>query len=114
MDSRCPQGNKFAKKEEKNSSEKNKSTDSTLADTSSEKQSFSTQQTSFVYPKKDQNYCGGLWRGRGRGQDSPATGVNVTPKKKERDLSQVDYFHCRKKGYYVNRCLQKKKQESQN
>ena len=45
---------------------------------------------------------------------TPATGVNVTPKKEEADLSQVDYFHCRKKGHYANKCLQKKKQESKN
>ena len=56
MDSRCPQGNKAARKEEKDSSKKNKSTDSVPADTSSGKQSSSTQQTSFLNPKKDQDH----------------------------------------------------------
>ena len=108
MDSRCPRGNRAAKREEKDS--KNKSTDSTPADTSSGKQSSSTQQTSSPHPKK-----GGSRRGRGRGQNSPATGVNATPRKEEVDLSQVDCFHCRKKGHYANRCPQKKKkQESKN
>ena len=99
---------------EKNSGGKNKSNDSALADTSSGKQSSSTQQISFVHPKKDQNHRGAPWRGRGRGQDSLVTGVNVIPKKEEGDLSQVDYFHCKKKGHYAIRCPQKKKQELKN
>ena len=52
MDSRCLRENRPAKKEEKDFSRKNKSTDSPSADTSSRKQSSSTQQTSFN-PKKD-------------------------------------------------------------
>ena len=52
MDSRCPKGNRPAKKDEKDS--KNKSTDSASADTSSGKQSSSTQQTSSA--KKDQDH----------------------------------------------------------
>ena len=116
IDSRCPKGNKPARKEEKDSSGKNKSTDSALADTSSRKQTSSTQQTSSAHPKKD--HRGGPRRGRRRGQDSrgqnsPATGVNAIPKKEE-DLSQVECFHCRKKGHFANRCPQKKKQESKN
>ena len=75
MDLRYPRGNKPARKEERDSGGKNKSTDSVFADTSSEKQISSTQQTSFAQPKK--NYCRGLRHGRGRGQDSPATGVNA-------------------------------------
>ena len=55
MDSRCPRGNRPAKKEDKDSSGKNKSTDSPSADTSSGKQSSSTQQTSSN-PKKDQDH----------------------------------------------------------
>ena len=121
IDSRCPRGNRPARKEEKDSDGKNKSTDSALADTSSGKQTSSTQQASSAHPKKD--YRGGPRRGRGRGQDSrgqdsrgqdsPATGVNAIPKKEE-DLSQVECFHCRKKGHFANRCPQKKKQESKN
>ena len=111
MDSRCPRGNRPARKEEKDSGGKNKSTDSASADTSSGKQTFSTQQASSVHPKK--NHRGGPRRERGRGQDSrgqdsPATGVNAIPKKEE-DLSQVECFHCRKKGHFANRCPQKKK-----
>ena len=112
MDSRCPRKNKPAKREEKNSSGKNKSTDSTPADISSGKQSSSTQQTSFAQPKK--THCGDPWRERGRSQGLPATGVNATLKKEEVDLSQVDCFHYRKKGHYANRYPQKKKQESKN
>ena len=112
MDSRYSQGNKPAKKKEKDSSGKNKSTDSTPADTSSEKQSSSTQQTSSAHLKK--NHRGGPWRGRRWGQNLPATGVNATPKKEEIDLSQVDCFYYRKKGHYANKCPQKKKQESKN
>ena len=41
IDSRCSWGNRPVKKEERDS-KKNKSTDSALTDTSSEKQSFST------------------------------------------------------------------------
>ena len=94
MDSRCPQGNRPAKKEEKDSSGKNKSTDSVFADTSSGKQSSSTQQTSSANPKKDQNHQqGAFWRQEGRqrqGQshNSPATGVNASTVKKEvKDIS---------------------------
>ena len=42
MDSRCPQGNRPTKKEEKDFNGKNKSTDSALADISSGKQLSST------------------------------------------------------------------------
>ena len=121
IDSRCPRGNKPARKEEKDSGGKNKSTNSAPADTSSGKQKSSTQQASSAHPKKD--HRGGLRRGRGRdqdsqgqdsqGQDLPATDVNAIPKKEE-DLSQVKYFHCRKKSHFANRCPQKKKQESKN
>ena len=109
MNSRCPRGNRPAKKEEKDSAGKNKSTNSTLADTSNGKQSSSTQQTSFPHPMKRDFRCR-----RGWGQDSPAMGVNATPKKEEVDLSQVDCFHYRKKGHYANMCPQKRKQESKN
>ena len=111
MDSRCLRGNRPARKEEKDSDGKNKSTDSALADTPSGKQTSSTQQASSAHPKKD--HRGGPRRGKGRGQDSPATGVNAIPKKEE-DLSQVECFHYRKKGHFANRCPQKKKQESKN
>ena len=114
--SKCPRGNRPARKEEKDSGGKNKSTDSAPANTSSGKQTSSTQQTSSADPKKDHRRGPRRRRGRGqdsRGQDSPATGVNAIPKKEE-DLSQVECFHCRKKGHFANRCPQKKKQESKN
>ena len=106
MDSRCPKENNPARKEEKDSGGKNKCTDFAPADTSCGKQTSSTQQASSAYLKKD--HCGGPRRRRGRGQDSPATSVNTIPKKEE-DISQVEYFHCRKKGHFANRCPQKKK-----
>ena len=106
MDLRCPRGNKPARKEEKDSGAKNKSTDSASADTSSGKETSSTQQATFAHPKK--NHRGGPRRGRERGPDSPAMGVNAIPKKEE-NLPQVECFHCRKKGNFTNRCPQKKK-----
>ena len=111
MDSRCLRGNRPARKEEKDSGRKNKSTDSAPTDTSSGKQTSSTQQASSIYPKKDHRR--GPWRGKRRGQDSPVTGVNAILKKEE-DLSQVECFYCRKKGHFANRCPQKKKQKSKN
>ena len=106
MDSRCSQGNNPAKKEEKDSGGKNKSTNSVLADIFSGKQSSSTQQTSSAHSKKD--HRGDPRRRRGQSQDSLTMGVNVNPKKKEVDLSQVDCFYCRKKGHYTNKCPQKR------
>ena len=103
MDSRCPQGNRPATKEEKNSSKKNKFTDFAPANISSGKKSSSTQQTFSSHPKKDQNHCRSPRRRKEQSQDSPATGITTTPKKKEGDLSEVDCFHCRKKSYYANR-----------
>ena len=109
MDSRCPQGNRPARKEEKNSGGKNKSTDFPSADMPSGKQSFSTQQTSSA--KKNQDHQqGGSWRqggqGRqGRGHDFPATGINATAvKKEEKDLSQVKCYNCHRKGHYATKC----------
>ena len=55
MDLKCPYGNKFAKKEEKDF-RKNKSTNSAPANISSRKQLSFTQQTSFTHPKTDGNY----------------------------------------------------------
>ena len=110
MDLRCPRGNRPAKKEAKDSSGKNKSTDSPSADTSRRKQSFSTQHTSSN-PKKDQDHQQGhRHRGRqgkqGRNTDSPATGVNIVPTKKgkERDMSKVKCFNCHRKGHYSKKC----------
>ena len=55
IDSRYPQGFRPAKREQKDSG-KNKSTNFTFVDTSSRKQSFSTQQTSSANSKKDQEH----------------------------------------------------------
>ena len=85
IDSRYPQGNRLTKKEEKDFDGKNKSTDSISTNTSSGKQSFSTQQTNFAHLKKDHRR--GPRRGRGQGQDSSATGINITLKKEEAELS---------------------------
>ena len=120
MDSRCPRGNRPAKKEEKDFSGKNKSTDSPSADTSSKKQSSSTQQTSSN-PKKDQDHQRGSRRRGGRGgpgcnTDSPATGVNIVPtiEEKDKDMSKVECFNCHRKGHYSKKCLQNLKEGSKN
>ena len=85
IDLRCPQGNKPTKKEEKTFG-KNKSTDSAFANTFSGKQSSFTQQTSSANPKKDgSRHC--KRQRQGCHIDSSATGVNIVPKKEERDMS---------------------------
>ena len=81
IDLRYPRGNRPVKKEERDSGEKNKSTDSALADTSSGKQTSFTQQAFSAHQKKDHHRS--PWRGRGRGQESPAMGVHAIPKKEE-------------------------------
>ena len=113
MDSRCPRGNRPARKEEKDS--KNKSADSASADTSSGKQSSSTQQTSSANPKKDQDHQrGSRQQGdrqrQGQSHDSPATGVNASTVKKEvKDISQVKCYNCHQKGHYATKCPQRPK-----
>ena len=116
MDSRCPWGNRPVKKDEKDSGGKNKFTDSASTDTSSEKQSSSTQQTSFANPKKTQNHQQrGSWRQRGQqGQgcshDSLAMGVNAsTIKKKVKDVSQIECYNYHRKGHYATKCPQRPK-----
>ena len=106
IDSRCLQGNKLTKKKEKDS--RNKSTNSTPADTSSGKQSSSTQQTSSPHPKK-----GGPRRRRAQGQDSPITGVNAILKKEEVDLSQVDCFTTGRRTIMQTGILRKRRNKSQ-
>ena len=105
IDSRCPQGNRSAKKEEKDF-EKNKYTNSAPSDISSGKQSFSTQQTSSANPKKDQDQQRGSWycRRRGQGHDSPAMGINIVPKKEGKEITQVECYTCHRKGHYANKC----------
>ena len=105
IDAKCLQGYKPTKKEDKDSGE-NKSNDIPSADVPSGKQTSSTNQ------KKDQNYQEGprhcsRW-GQRQGQDSPATGVNITPEKEEKDISHVECFYCRRKGHFANKCPQKK------
>ena len=118
MDSRYPRGNRPTKKEERYCGGKNKSTNSALADTSSGKQSSSTQQTSSAKLKKDQDYQQGLRRRGGRGQgcntDSPATGVNIVLKKEGRDISQVECYNCHRKEHYSNKCPRNLKKELKN
>ena len=115
MDSRCPWGNRPAKKEEKDS-RKNNYTNSALADISSKKQSSSTQQTSSANPKKDQDQQRGSWRhGRqGQDRDSPATGVNIVSKKEKKNITQVKCYTCHWKGHYANKCPWNPKEESKN
>ena len=120
MDMRCPKRNKLAKKEEKDFSGKNKFTDSPSANTSSRKQSSSTQQTFSTNPKKDQDHQQGPWRRGKREQgcntNSPATGVNIVPKKegKDRDMSKVKCYNCHRKGHYSNKYSWNPKEKSKN
>ena len=116
MNSRCPQGNRPIKKDKKDSGGKNKSTDSASANTSSGKQSFSTQQISSPNLKKDQDHQQGGSRRRGgrRGQghshDSLLTGVNASIVKKEvKNVSQVECYNCHRKGHYTTKCPQRPK-----
>ena len=108
MDSRCPQGSRPAKREEKDSGRKNKSTDSNPADTSSGKQSSSARQTSSANPKKDLDHQQGPRRrggqGHGRNPDSSAMGVNIVPTKEGRDMSQIECYNSHRKGHYSNKC----------
>ena len=113
IDSKCSRGNKPAKKEEKDSDRKNKSTDSPSTDTSNGKQSFSIQQTSFANPKKDQDHQqGGLRRQGGQqrqrySNNSPATGDNASAvRKKVKNVSQIKYYNYHRKGYYTTKYLQ--------
>ena len=115
MDSRCLQGNK--KKDEKDFDGKNKFTDSTFADTSSRKQSSSTQQTFSANSIKDQNDQQGFWQYKRQEQacDSFAMGVSTSTIKREvKDLSQVECYNCHWKGHYSNKCPQNSKVESKN
>ena len=114
MDSRYPQENR--KKDKKDFGGKNKSTNFPSANISSGKQSSSTQQTSSVNSKKDQDHQQSFLyrRRRGHGRDSPGTGVNIVLKKEERDMSQVKYYYCHQKGHYSNKCPWNSKEESKN
>ena len=119
MDLRCPRGNKPAKKEEKDSSGKNKSIDSPSTDISIGKQFFSIQQTSSANPKKDQNHQRSPRsrgeRGRqGRNTNFLATDINIVPKKeeKDKDMSQVECYNCHREWYYSFKCPQNPKEES--
>ena len=113
IDSRYCQGKKLAKKKEKDFG-KAKFTDTPFADTPSRKQSSFTHQTSSAHLKKGQNQGPQHGQERGQDQNSPTTGFNVTPKKEKKDLSQINCFYYKKKGYYANKCSQKRKQESKN
>ena len=117
INSRCLRGNKPTKKEERDSG-KNKSIDSSPADTSSEKQLSSTQQTSSINLKKDQVYQRDSWRrgeqGQGHSPNSPATSLNIVSKKEERDIFQVECYNCHWKRHYFNKCSQNPKEKSKN
>ena len=120
MDSRCPKGNRPARKEKKDSNEKNKSIDSPSADTSNRIQFSSTQQISFN-PKKNQDHQRnprrrGGQEGQGRNTDFLATDVNIVPTKegKDRDISKVNCFNCHWKEYYSKKCPQNPKEGLKN
>ena len=113
VDLKYLQGNR--KKDEKDSSGKNKSTNSVSADTSRRKQTFSTQQTFSANLKKDQDQQQGFRYRGGWGRNSPTTSVNVsTIKRKMKDLSQIEYYNCHQEGHYFNKCPQNPKAKSKN
>ena len=121
MDLRCPRGNRSAKKEEKNFSRRNKSTNSPFADMSNRKQSSFTQQTSSANLKKDQDHQqGGFWRRGGRQRQGHsnkplAMGVNAgVIKKKVKDVSQVECYYSHQKLYYAIKCPQELKNSCQS
>ena len=111
MDSRCPQGQRPTKKEDKDSRdyEKNKSSQNPPTNTSS-----SGTQASPAQPKKEQNSRSrrGKPRQQGQGQNTPATGVNATAVRKDKDkdkknLSNIECYTCKQKGHYANKCPEK-------
>ena len=117
INSRCRE-NRPTKREEKDSGGKNKSTNSTPADTFSGKKSSSAWQTSSLNPKKDQDYQRDprrrKERGPGHNTDSPATGINIVPTKERRDMSQVECYNCHWKRHYSNKCPRNPKEQSKN
>ena len=111
MDSWCPQGQRPTKKEDKNSRdyEKNKSSQNPPTNASS-----SGTQSSPAQPKKEQNSRSrrGGSRRQGQGQNTPATGVNATAVRKDKDkdkknLSNIECYTCKQKGHYTNKCPEK-------
>ena len=113
MDSRYSRGQQPTKKDDKDSRdyEKNKSSQNPPANTSS-----SGTQSSLAQPKKDQNSysCQGKPQQQGQGQNTPATGVNATvirkDKNKDKDkknLSNIECYTYKQKGYYANKCPKK-------
>ena len=113
MDSRCPQGQRPTKKEDKDSRdyEKNKSSQNPPTNASS-----SGTQSSPAQPKKEQNSRSrqGGSRQQGQGQNTPATGVNATAVRKDKDkdkhkkdLSNIECYTCKQKGHYANKYPEK-------
>ena len=113
MDSRYPRGQRPIKKEDKDSRdyEKNKFSQNPPTNTSS-----SGTQSSLAQPKKEQNSRSrrGEPRRQGQGQNTPATGVNATAVRKDKDkdkdkkdFSNIEYYTCKQKDYYANKCPKK-------
>ena len=53
-------------------------------------------------------------QGQGQGQNTPAIGINVTAIKKnknKKDLTSIEYYKYKQKGYYINKCLEKKQKK---
>ena len=109
MDFRCPRGQRPTNKDDKDSKDykKNKSSQNPPANALS-----SGTQSSPEQPKKEQNSrsCRGGPRQQGQGQNTPATGVNATTVRKDKDkdkdkkdLSNIECYTCKHKGYYANK-----------
>ena len=114
MDSQCLWGQQSTKKDDKDSSnyKKNKFSQNPPANVLS-----SRTQSSPAQPKKEQNsrsHQVGPWQ-QGQGQNIFATGVNATAVRKDKDknknkknLSNIECYTCKQKGYYANKCSKKK------
>ena len=107
IDAMCLQGYRPAKKEDKDSG-KNKSVNSPHTDVPNGKHSQQSSTHQSQTGKKDQDYQEGSRRRdrrrQGRTHDSPTTDVNIIPKKEEKDISHIEWFHRRKKGHFANKC----------
>ena len=113
MDSWCFQGQRPTKKNNKDSRDfkKNKSSQNPPANASS-----SGTQSLLAQPEKDQNshFCQREPHRQGQGQNTHIISVNATTIRKDKDknkdkkeLSNIEYYSCKQKGFYANKCPEK-------
>ena len=69
-----------------------------------------------VQPKKEQNscFCQKRPQQQGQSQNTPITSVNATTVRKnkdknkdKKDLSNIECYTCKQKGYYASKCPEK-------